>query len=510
MHSTLMRGLPLRRRVAARVCEARRLASMHLAASSACCRVCKSSHPSPSVSTAVHTAKHARISHAFPPRRSARMAAAASALLPSALSPLPLPLVLHIFGLLPVDARARASCVCCGWCTTLLDVSLWTRLDLSPSSGVRVRVTDTVLASAAAKARGQLAALDVSGCGVVTFDALLAVVQVSGGTLRELCVGVCATLNAGRVSRLLEAAPQLAVCHADVLGGNGFADACRMLRNEAPFQPLRLRVLHVSFGDFGADEASVLALASDLASHASLKRMDLRYGGLDTLVALDAVVDAALARQMTSLQLWACRLSPASAPVLARLLCGGTLTKLSVGQLPQLLDAPSAALLGDALRANSTLTSLTLHVNFWRDTGAGIALLNALTAHVSLRNLNLSNNAVLAAGAVAAAAYGALVAANAPALTELDVSHGELGDEGLRPLLEALPHNTHLRMLGISNNGMNAAFARDVLLPAVRANTSLRQLRAADAFNGAIRDAAAREAVALVAARAGAAADAAH
>jgi hypothetical protein len=59
------------------------------------------------------------------------------------------------------------------------------------------------------------------------------------------------------------------------------------------------------------------------------------------------------------------------------------------------------------------------------------------------------------------------------------VAHNRLGDEGLRPLFEALPLNTHLRTLDVSWNDMNAAFAHDVLLPAVHSNASLRKLRAA-------------------------------
>jgi hypothetical protein len=125
----------------------------------------------------------------MPPRRSARVAAVADRA-SSALSPLPLPLVLHIFSLLPVDARACAACVCRGWCSVLLERSLWTRLNLSHSSGVRVRVTDAVLAGAAAKARGQLSALDVLGCEEITRDALLNVARANAGALRELCVGV--------------------------------------------------------------------------------------------------------------------------------------------------------------------------------------------------------------------------------------------------------------------------------------------------------------------------------
>jgi hypothetical protein len=435
------------------------------------------------------------------------MAAAAAAAPPSALAPLPLPLVLHVFSLLPVDARARAACVCRGWRTTLEERSLWTRLDLSPSSGLAVGVTDAVLAGAARKARSQLAVLDVMHCARVSFDALLAVVAANGVALRELCVsalfvgGGDVTLDVGRVERLLQAAPQLAACHADVFDGSNVADARRMLRNEPPFQPLRLRTLHVNFSD-DADEASVHEVAADMAAHASLKQVDLSDAPLRTLASLDAVVDAVLTRQMYSLFFLHCRLSPASVPVLARLLGGGALTTLSICQLDQrLLDGPAAALLGPALRANATLTSLCLHnVGLWRDADAAAALLSALTGHGSLRELRLVSNHVGAEQeAAAGAALGALVAANAPALTELEVSICGLGDAGLGALFDALPTNTHLRALDVSHNSMSAAFARDVLLPAVRASTSLRTLGAWSygMHPGAV------EATALVAARRG-------
>jgi hypothetical protein len=68
------------------------------------------------------------------------------------------------------------------------------------------------------------------------------------------------------------------------------------------------------------------------------------------------------------------------------------------------------------------------------------------------------------------------VAANSPALHTLFIRTSGLGDAGLRGLVEALPRNTHLRELTLWGNGTSAAFARDVLLPALRANTSLRSL----------------------------------
>jgi hypothetical protein len=436
----------------------------------------------------------------MPPRDSARVAERVS----SALSPLPLPLVLQIFSSLPVDERARAACVCRGWCHVLLERSLWTRLNLSPSSGVRVRVTDAVLASAAAKARGQLAALDVSGCRGVAFEAVLVAVRANAGALRELRVGVHdgglpQTLDSGRVVRLLLAAPQLTACHADVMGMTSAADARRMLRNEAPFEVLHLRTVRVEYRAYAAGPH--VDAVPDLAAHASLKRVTLSSALLHTLTAMDAVVDAALSRQLISLRLWHCRLVPASAPALVRLLGSGTLTELAIIQQFQLLDGPTAALLGDALRSNSTLTSLHFRIMFWQD---AVALLGALTGHRSLRTLNVSDTA-LEVGLAVGGALGALIAANAPALKEIDLARSRMSHAALRPLLEALPANTHLRTLNISFNRMSDEFARDVLLPSVRANTSLRKLAAY--VNGGWEggSAFANEAMALVAARGGAA-----
>jgi hypothetical protein len=396
--------------------------------------------------------------------------------------------------------------VCATWRTTLDEVSVWARLDLSPSSGVAVRVTDAVLAGAAAKARGQLQALDVTECARVSFHTLLAVVQANGA-LRELCAGarehaLPQTLDADCVQRLLQAAPQLLACHAHVLGWNSVPDAQRMLRKEAPFQLLHLRTLRVGFED-DADEASGLEVAEDVAAHASLERVELQCAPFATLAALDAAVDAVLrARQLVSLRFWFCHLVPASAPALVRLVSSGTLTELSIYQDYALLDMPAAALLGAALHASNTITYLHISALLWRDADVAAALLRALTGHRSLRTLKLANGsfAVLEVGAAAGPALGALVAANAPALTELDVGYSSLHDEALRPLFAALPRNTHLRTLDVAHNGMSEAFTRDVLLPAVRANASLRRLvawmPAHDEDN-----AFAREAQALVAAR---------
>ena len=129
--------------------------------------------------------------------------------------------------------------------------------------------------------------------------------------------------------------------------------------------------------------------------------------------------------------------------------------------------------------------------------------MRALKGHPSLQELDLTWNEPQAQFA-AGAALGALVAANAPALTSLVVSCSELGDVGLGGLCYALPRNTHLRDLMLNQTGMSAAFSGHTLLPAVQANTSLRMVAASGAWNVALHGGAPPELLeveALVAAR---------
>jgi hypothetical protein len=423
----------------------------------------------------------------MPPRRNTRSVAAAERAT-TALSPLPLSVVLYIFSLLPVDCRLRCAEVCRGWRSVLLERSLWTRLELTAASGVRVRevvtrgVLDGLFRCASRRAGGGLHSLQVD-TEHVTHEALMDVLAANAGALRELHThsdepytifrqGVAAT----EVEALCVAAPLLRIFATDLYGDPaGMQAVRRALRNEAPFGLLRVVHLNAEFGD--VDEAGVVALAADVAAHASVNRLELQFAPLNTPAALDAVVDAALARRMHTVALHACGLSRASAPALARLLGGGALTSLSCAGM-RLLDAPAAAVLAAALRANSTLTSLALNsARVFDDPAAAAELLGALHGHVSLRVLSLWSNLVeVADRAAVGAALGSLVAANAPALTQLDVAWCWLGDDGLRALFAALPRNTHLRTLHCSHNGISAAFARTVLLPAVRANVSLRKL----------------------------------
>jgi hypothetical protein len=283
---------------------------------------------------------------------------------------------------------------------------------------------------------------------------------------------------------VLRAAPRLRSLDADV-HCHDIAEAHRLLRSERTFPALRVRKLRV-VSRFLTDD--VLALAADLAVHTCLTNVHLDHAPLGTLAVLDAVVDAALALRLNSLELLHCDVAPASAPALARLISGGALTELHVHNSGmQLLDQPAAALIADALRANSTLTSLKLRgCRFCVDAVAAALILDALTAHRSLRTLDISFNIFLPSDQLPAlgAALGALVAANAPALHDLQfslIAEDQTGVLGLGPLVDALPLNTHLRVLNLSHMRCTNDFARDRLLPAVRANTSLRHFIVAHA-----------------------------
>ncbi len=267
------------------------------------------------------------------------------------------------------------------------------------------------------------------------------------------------------------------------------------------FGPLRVQSVWLNLHD--ADAATLVFV--DVAAHAPLAALDLHGARFDVPAVLDAFVDAALSLPLLhTVRLVQCRISPASAPALPRLLGSGTLTELNIQNDGRaLLDAPAALLLGDALRANTTLTSLTLYqTQLWGDHAAATVLLRALTGHACVQQLGVIGewrNSVddrLCAGVL----LGALVAADPPALTALDVSYSYLSDTGLRPLFEALPRNSHLRELNCSGyNDISAAFATNVLLPAVRANTSLRTLITHEMYERPSD--AAREAEALVTSR---------
>ena len=420
----------------------------------------------------------------MPPRRSARVAAAAEQRA-WAFPQLPLPVALQIFRLLPADQRLRCAEVCRGWRATVALPALWARLDLSPTSGVAQPASLALLHAAVTRAGSALTALDVSGMRVIGADfaaVLLAALQADAmpdvgaqdDDERLMFDMRCATA-------FLAATPQLRELHTEIL-----CDCADVAAFSEPPAPVRARVLDVWTGanlralSLPLPPVLFRSLAADNALHPGLARVRLFGLDLRTPGVLEALADAVCARPLLSaLDIEACALSPAAAPALARALRHGALATLTLsgGWYVPLID--SVAVVADALRDCRTLTALSLsgiHMPQFA-AAAAAALLGALVGHASLRKLQMTCN-IFVDPAAAGAALAALLAADVPALTELDVHDSDLGGAGLAPLCDALPRNTHLRRLDVRANQAPVGFTRGRLLPAVRARASLREQRA--------------------------------
>jgi len=263
--------------------------------------------------------------------------------------------------------------------------------------------------------------------------------------------------------------------------------ALTLLRRDAPYGVLSCREVGVDWLGNAGGEPDVLELCAALRAHVPAPRELCLYDApLGTVGALRALVDTSLFCRFSYVSLESSGLGPAAAPLLARLITSPALLFLLL-HLNELLDDTSAPILAAALR-RSHLSSLGLGGIglFGTDTAAAsLVLLEAVTGHRHLACLDLSCNSI-GDHASAAQALGALVGANAPALEELFLMDMGASPESLAPLVTALPRNSHLRRLGMSQNHLfnYAAFSTAHLLPAVLANRSLRSLTL-DQVNGA-------------------------
>ena len=197
---------------------------------------------------------------------------------------------------------------------------------------------------------------------------------------------------------------------------------------------------------------------------------------------MEVLAEAVCARpRLTALELVECRLTPEALPPLVRALQHGSLTALELVGTdlePLLLADGGAPALSRALRECRTLTTLRVaELEYYGLSAAAVAaILGALVGHRSLAKLELSSS-MLRDHMATGAALARLLRANAPALTELSLDETQFVEEGLGLVYDALRRNRHLCTLNVrGNHRMNRGFFRNRLLPAVRANTSLRTL----------------------------------
>jgi hypothetical protein len=403
---------------------------------------------------------------------------------------LPPELVERILLEVPLDDRLRGREVCRGWRAFLGRPGLWEVLDFSRLA----RRTPALLAAAAAQSQGALRVLDLSGWRELfrmpnqhnaTLEQMLPVLRSNARSLLELRAGSLSSGNFGfntpQIEELLAAAPLLRVLECDVnLGFDNEALApAPCLLVEQQFAAVRLRSLAINAFVTQLDAPVVVAR---LALHATLTRLDLYDVHLDSQPVLNAVVDLAIS-QLQRLQLWYCRLSPASLPALTRLLergsgsAGGSLTELFIyNNNNPLLESAGVPAFCAALRASRLIELGLAAVRLFDSLEDGLAVVAACTGHPTLRELNLRWNRVdhVTSPAVGGA-LAALVAADS-ALQTLNVYHCNLGDDAVRPLFAAVAGSTRLRTLICCDNGISANCAREAVLPAIQANTSLRKL----------------------------------
>jgi hypothetical protein len=224
-------------------------------------------------------------------------------------------------------------------------------------------------------------------------------------------------------------------------------------------------------------EVDVVPLAAAASAHEGLQDLELTRIPL-SVAQLTAIADAALQRQMTALSFIQCSLGPEHLSQFTRLLALPCLRTLYINSIAQPLiagdDVPAFCV---ALRASYLRDIDLFGIRLFYSLPDGLAVLDALTGNRSIEELFLPFNHIPSPEAQLAVgqALGRLVAAES-ALTSLDVGWCHLSDAGFSPLFTALAQNMTLRTLLLPSNAISRECARDVILPAVRANTSLREL----------------------------------
>jgi hypothetical protein len=305
---------------------------------------------------------------------------------------------------------------------------------------------------------------------------------------------------------ILRAAPALQELHVGIQCGPSDLDA--LLAGTGELAPLRLRRLdlNVRVGELVAPGAFARLMAQ-VAQCEPLRELVMNYAPLGVDGALDALVDAACARQLEVLEFELCSSWPENAAArsgaLVRLLdgCAASLLSLRLDTLAiaeQFFERAGAVLFADALR-RSRLRDLHLtFIGIWGELGVGVPVLRALTGHPTLAGLELLDSEfgiyvnTRRAPAIGVA-LGALVRANSATLTYFYTEYAGLSTDDRVSLCEALPHNTHLQHLNLSYN-VRADFTYEHVLPNLRRNSSLRHLRIAVTYGTQDGDAA-REAM---------------
>jgi len=306
-----------------------------------------------------------------------------------------------------------------------------------------------------------------------------------GQSLRSVTAPEGLQFSADEVTRLCHSAP---LCTLRCRVYCSAAEALPLLRCEAPCA--LLHVVKLEAGGFDNNEQTVLDLAAALPAHrGKIKGFIVYQASLENVAVADALMRGVAEAGVSDVSFNNCLLTPASVPGLApaslpgltQLLQSDCLERLSIFNRMQVLfeEGPDLTAFCHALRS-STLQKLELKsCQLWLRPAAAGELLAALLGHQTLQDLTLldykTDDARRAAGEQLASLF-----THTSALQKLDLQFNSLGDACLAPIFDALPRANILKELifseSWSNETISREFARDVILPAVRANMSLRRL----------------------------------
>ena len=395
---------------------------------------------------------------------------------------LPWDFVALVFLRLPVDARLRAREVSRCWRALLNEPRFWTVLDFSPGSGVVARLTRALLFAAGERGRRHLHTLDVTGAKYLPAEPLVQFAAVHGQSLRSVTAPEWPPLSANYVTHLCRSAPLCTLrCRVECT----FAEAVPLLRCEAPCA--LLHVVRLLVHGFCNNRQEVRDFAAALPSHSGKIKVldvssdDVTNDALQNGAVADALVRGIAEAGVSDVSFSFCRFTPASLPRLARLLNAGCMHSFGIsdnGDWQPVFEAgPELTTFCHALRS-STLQKLVLaEVELWQDLAASGELLAALVNHPTLKELSLPDFV----GATddtrrAAGKQLAPFVTHSSALQKLELTWNQIGEAGLAPIFEALHFSSTFKELIVDHEDISHEFARDVILPAVRANTSLRRL----------------------------------
>ena len=375
--------------------------------------------------------------------------------------------------LLPLDARLRAREVCRGWRFFLKGACFWQFLFFSEAAAesLTVDLTWGLVRAAIARAKGTLHTLNLSAVRDVLLSALGVLVAENGESLRWLKTPKALFLGAENVARLRQAAPLCKLlCNVVCVG----AEAVALLGCELVC-PFDLQVDELD------TEQQQTDFAAALATRNGIRELYLTGGNLAGGAALMDLARAIVAAGVGKSVFFESGLTQLALPALPLLLRSNVLWHFGISNdgVP-LFTGPDLAFC-DALRSNSIPDEIFLHnCDLWANPADAGMVLAALAARTELEphiELNLPDNNVgetqeeqFASGTQLAQII------TAAGLVALNISGCNLGEAGLGPIFQALPRASRLWGLQFDSDTLSSEFARDVVLPAVRANNSLRSL----------------------------------